>query len=74
VLARARVIGDYHARFCEGLEVKFLRPTRPLVPTTTAELLLHLIMSSLNPHAVVAGDAVGRSLPCMTERKVGLAY
>jgi hypothetical protein len=27
---KSRMMGDYQVRFCERLEGKFLRPTRPL--------------------------------------------
>ena len=35
--AKSRVTGDCQARFCEGLEVKFLRATRPRNQSTMAD-------------------------------------
>ena len=34
---KSRVMGDYQARFCERLEGKFLRPTRPFNVTINYE-------------------------------------
>jgi putative transposase len=40
---------EVHVRFCEGLEVKFLRPTHPFVPTMTGFLYLAIVLDGKRP-------------------------